>query len=81
MENETHANNVFEFEKCRARKDGGDLIDCLFPEQAHLCGYSLSFGYGYFCKNPRRDEIMENTKKLRSKLVPPPDVSQSDNQE
>lgn len=81
MENETHAGKVFEIEKCRAKENGaGDLVDCLALEQVHLCGYSLAFGSGYFCKHPRRDEIIENTKKLRIKLNPPLDVSQPDNQ-
>jgi hypothetical protein len=82
MDNETHASNVFEIEKCRAKINGaGDLVDCLAPKQASICDFSLSFGNGYFCKHPRRKEFIEITEKLRSKLISPPDVSQSDNQE
>jgi hypothetical protein len=80
--NETHKSNIFKIENCRAKIRGaGDLVDCLASEQAHLCGNSLPFGSGYFCKHPRRNEFIEITEKLRSKLIFPLDVSQSDNQE
>jgi hypothetical protein len=82
MENALHKSNVFEIEKCRVKThDGIDLVDCLAPEQAHLCRNSLPFGNGYFCKHPRRKEFVEITEKLRSKLDSLPNVSQSDNQE
>ena len=82
MENESHKSKVFEIEKCQASVRGAsDLVDCLVPEQAHLCGNSLSFGSGYFCQHPRRKEFIEITEKLRSKLYSLPGVSQSDNQE
>ena len=81
MENETHAGKVFEIEKCRAKNSAADLVDCLALEQAHICGYSLSFGFGHFCKHPRRKEFIEITEKLRSKLISLPDILQSDNQE
>jgi hypothetical protein len=80
MENETHAGMSFEIENCRAQNSAADLVDCLSPKQAHLCRNSLSFGSGYFCKHPRRNEFIEMTKKLRSKLVSPPIFSQPDNQ-
>ena len=81
MENETNIVRVFDVAKCRAKNGAGDLVDCLAPEQANICGNSLPFGYGFFCKHPRRKEFIEITKKLRSKLVSPPNVSQSDNQD
>ena len=81
MENKTYADKVFEIEKCRAKNGASDLVNCLAPEQAQLCRNSLPFGYGYFCKHPRRKEFIEITEKLRSKLYSLPDVSQSDNQE
>ena len=81
MENETHASNGFEIENCRAKNGAADLVDCLSQKQAHLCGHSLPFGSGHFCKHPRRKEFIEITEKLQSKLISPPDVSQSDNQE
>ena len=81
MANESHASNVFQIENCRAKNGAADLVDCLASEQAHLCGFSLSFGKGYFCKHPRRKEFIEITKKLQGKLNPVPDVSQSENQE
>ncbi len=80
MENESHESNVFKIENCRAKNGAADLVDCLSPEQAQLCRNSLPFGSGYFCKHPRRNEFTEITKKLRSKLISPPNVSQSDNQ-
>ena len=82
MANESHANNGFKIENCRAKINGaGDLVDCLASEQAHACGHSLHFGSGYFCKHPRQKEFIEITKKLRSQLISPPNVLQSDNQE
>ena len=81
MENETHASNSFEIENCRAKNGAADLVDCLSQKQAHLCGHSLPFRSGYFCKHPRRKEFIEITEKLRSKLISPPDILQSDNQE
>ena len=82
MINESHKSNVFKVENCRAKIRGaGDLVDCLASEQAHLCGNSLPFGSIYFCKHPRRNEFIEITEKLRSKLNSLPVVSQSDNQE
>ena len=81
MENETNIVRVFDVAKCRAKNGTADLVNCLAPEQAHLCSNSLSFGKGFFCKHPRRKEFIEITKKLQSKLISPPDVSQSDNQE
>ena len=81
MENETNIVRVFDVAKCRAKNGTADLVDCLAPEQAHLCGNSLPFGNGYFCKHPRRKEFAEITEKLRSKLISPPNISQSDNQE
>lgn len=82
MANETHTVNVFDVEKCQARLRGaGDLVDCLSPEQANICNNSLPFGSGYFCKHPRRKEFIEITEKLRSKIVFPLNVTQSDNQE
>ena len=81
MANETHKSNVFKIENCRAKNGAVDLVDCLAPEQAHICGNSLSFGSGYFCKHPRRKEFIEITEKLRSKIVFPLNVTQSDNQE
>ena len=81
MENESNIVRVFDVEKCRAKNGAADLVDCLAPEQAHLCGNSLPFGSAYFCKHPRRKEFIEITEKLRSKLNSLPNVLQSDNQE
>ncbi len=81
MANETNIGKVFDVEKCRAKPSAGDLVDCLSSEQAHLCGFSLSFGSGHFCKHSRRKEFIELTEKLRRKLISLPDISQSDNQE
>ena len=74
MTNETHRNFVFNVEDCRAKKGPPDLVDCLSPNRAYLCGTSLAFGHGYFCKHPRRKEIIELTEKLRIKLMPPSDI-------
>ena len=82
MTNETHGNIIFNVENCRAENSMKDWVDCLSPEQAHVCGFSESSGGNrYFCEHPHRFTFVEITKKLKSKLVPPPNVSQSDNQE
>ena len=81
MENESHTGKSFNIEDCRAANSIKDWVDCLSPEQARFCGFSLLFGNGYFCKHPRQYEIVEMTKKSRSKLRPSADVSQSDTQE
>jgi len=72
-----NSNNTsgFDSEACRAQKGAGDLVECLAPKQASLCGYALSFGYGYFCKHPRRDEIIEKTKSLQRKPNIPLNIS------
>lgn len=82
MATEAHASNDFEIEKCRAKIYGViDLVECLALEQAILCGSSLPFGNGYFCKHSHRNEFSENTEKLQSKFDFLPGVSQSGNQE
>ncbi len=81
MENTSHASKNFNMENCRAENKIKDWVDCLSPEQARFCGFSLPFGNGYFCKHPQRFGIVEMTASLKNKLVSPPDVSQSDNQE
>jgi len=81
MANETHASRVFDVEKCRVKiYYVSGLADCLSPEQAHFCGCSQPFGYGYFCKHPRRKEFVEIAEKLRSKAIFPLDIPHSDNQ-
>jgi len=81
MANETHLNRVYEIEKCRAENSIKDWVDCLSPEQADICGFSVSCGTGYFCEHPYRFKFVEITEKLKGKLVSPPNVLQSDNQE
>jgi len=80
MENETHASNSFKIENCRAENSIKDWVDCLSPEQACICGFSISCGSGYSCEYPRRFQLVEITKKLRVKLVSPPNILQFDNQ-
>jgi hypothetical protein len=47
---------------CRARHAGfGNYVDCLVDLPTE-CKYALSFGYGYFCKHPERDQIVARTK-------------------
>jgi hypothetical protein len=45
MATKTHVSNIFEIEKCRAAEICGvaDLVNCLVPEQASICGCSLPF--------------------------------------
>ncbi len=50
-----------DLDTCQARSTGlTSIADCLVssPEQ---CKYALSFGYGFFCRHPLRDEIIRNT--------------------
>ena len=81
MTNESHKSNVFKIENCRAENIIKDWVDCLSPEQAHICGFSVSCGHGYTCEHPRRFGLVEITKKLKGKLVSLPNVLHSDNQE
>jgi hypothetical protein len=76
MANETQTTSkVFDVEKCRAKGKGmSALVDCLSPEQAYLCGYSLSFGSGFFCNHPLRKEFIKNTERLQNKTFFPPSV-------
>ena len=74
MTNETHGNIVFDVENCRAKNSMKDWVDCLSPEQAHVCGFSESCGNGYFCEHPRRFNIVEITKELENKSVAPPNI-------
>jgi hypothetical protein len=81
MANETNTGKVFDIEKCRAQPSAGDLVDCLSPKQAHLCGSSFPFGSGHFCKHSRRKDFIEITENSQRTLISPPDILQSDNQE
>ena len=46
---------------CRARHSGfGRYVDCLMHNPSR-CPYALSFGYGGFCRNPEREEIVART--------------------
>ena len=81
MENESHAGKSFKIENCRAENTIKDWVDCLSPEQASICGFSVSCGNGFSCEHPRRFGLVEITKKLKGKLVSLPNVLQSDNQE
>ncbi len=81
IENESRTGKSFEIENCRAENNIKDWVDCLSPEQADICGFSESCGTGYSCEHPRRFGFVEITKKLKGKLVSPPNILQSDNQE
>jgi hypothetical protein len=78
--NETHEHHFFDIENCRAKKRMADLVDCLSPQQAHLCGFSVGFGEGYFCNHPRRNELIEITKKLQNNVNPLSGAAQSEDQ-
>jgi len=46
---------------CRAKAAGfSDYADCLVERPAR-CGYALSFGDGFFCLHPQRNEIAMRT--------------------
>jgi hypothetical protein len=81
MENESHTSMGFDIENCRAENSIKDWVDCLLPEQACVCGFSVSCGTGYLCEHPLRFKFVEITEKLKGKLVSPPNILQSDNQE
>jgi hypothetical protein len=80
MENKLHTSKSFNIENCRADNSIKSWVDCLSPEQASICGFSVSCGTGYSCEHPRRFGFVEITKKLKDKLVFPPNVLQSDDQ-
>ena len=81
MENESHAGKIFNIENCRAENTIKDWVDCLSPEQACICGFSVASDIGYSCEHPRRFGIVQITKELRSKSIFPPNILQSDSQE
>jgi hypothetical protein len=45
---------------CRAKPRTPELVDCLVDNPG-LCPHVLSFGDSYFCKHPKRDEIIART--------------------
>lgn len=46
---------------CNAKPAGaGDLADCLVERP--ICRYALPFGYGHFCRHPRRAEIIDRSR-------------------
>jgi len=81
MENETGASRVFNMENCQAENIVKDWVDCLSPQQAMICGFSIRCGNGFSCEHPRRFKIVANTEYLKGKLFFPPSVLQSDEQE
>jgi len=49
---------------CRAKWSGfGDYVDCLVNCPA-CCPFAMSFGAGFFCRNPARAEIVKRTERL-----------------
>jgi len=81
MENELQTNTDFTIENCQAENTIKDWVDCLSPDRAYVCGFSIRCGNGYSCEHPRRFRIVQITKKLNSKLIFPPNSLKSDNQE
>jgi hypothetical protein len=46
---------------CRGRHSRfGGYVDCLVDKPSS-CPYALSFGHGWFCRNPEREEIVART--------------------
>lgn len=74
MKNQKPLSKVFNIENCITKVHvQGELYDCLATDQAHLCGNSLSFGDGYFCKHLLRKEFSKRD-------IPPSDTSEPDSQ-
>ena len=69
MINKPKTNKAFSSKNCQAKAHGaGDLVECLLPEQAQLCGTSLLFGWTtFFCMHPSRKEYIKTTEKPRNK--------------
>jgi hypothetical protein len=52
-------------QNCRVFEIGVEnFAECLKPGPS-TCSHALPFGYCFLCKNPRLDEIIENTKKAQ----------------
>jgi hypothetical protein len=81
LENDLQADHGFKIENCRAKHRTADLVDCHSPQQAHLCGASLPFGNGFFCRHASVREIIEATKKMQNETSHLSDASQSVDQE
>jgi hypothetical protein len=46
---------------CRGKHSGfGGYVDCLV-DAPNSCRYALSFGGGWLCRNPEREEIVART--------------------
>ena len=55
------------YENCRVVAIGVENFgECLKPGPA-TCSYAVPFGYCFLCRNPRVNEIMENTKKAQAR--------------
>ncbi len=54
------------FQNCRVIEIGIEKFgECLKPGPS-TCAYAVPFGYCFLCKNPRLDEIIENTKRIQA---------------
>ena len=53
-------------ENCRAIEIGVEKFAECLKQGPSTCSYGLPFGYCFLCRNPRSDEIIENTKKAQA---------------
>jgi len=52
-------------ENCRVLEIGVEKFAECLKQGPNPCSYALPFGYCFLCTNPRLDEILANTKKVR----------------
>jgi hypothetical protein len=56
------------YENCRVLEIGIQKYGECLKQGPATCSYAVPFGYCFLCKNPRVDEIIENTKKLHARV-------------
>jgi hypothetical protein len=62
----SETNKIPEINGCRAVRVGeASFAECLM-EGPNTCSYALPFGYCFLCQHPLLNEIVENTKNLRT---------------
>ena len=65
---------IFDPDLCRARQlPGIYLIECLSPQQAGVCNFSLSMSYrsGFYCLHPQAHPVVMRTSIGDGKVNPP----------
>lgn len=65
---------------CRVSGIGNEICFCEVPPAATYCRHRLPFGYGYLCRNPRRENFVRVSREMGSSVndTPSPDELKED---